>query len=254
MILLRMLPGVLKELLKHVPTVLFKVIDWGELASELPKLSRRMLQKEGHVEMFNHQIKHLCPFSVKLIDGDIKSRVHDLDRNNGERLLELYFAQLFSSDGLFVDLRAQHFHASEECLEWYPSALWTKFSDKFRSGLLDVYAGFYLENEAKYKQGLCEIGLLNESWSDADKNELSDLFKKQFGDAVNAHMEFKLDHLRDAILGMSNFMLKKEVNISKDFLYLGIYLVTMYSTLETVPAKFPVKEIYLRVSKAFSPQ
>lgn len=251
MILKKMLPGVLKELLMHVPTVLFKVVNWNELVSELPKISRRVLQKEDFERMFEHQSRLLEAFQIKLTKEQLKSNSHQATRWSGERLLELYFAQLFSSEGLFIDLRSLHFHGHPSYLDWHPTGLWTRFEEKFRQGLLEVYEGFYLEDEAKYHSGLNSIGMLNAEWSDQDKQLLSELFKAQFGSALTSEMNFDLDHLRSAILKMSEFMLKKEVNISKDFLYLGIYLVTLYDHLEKGQIKYPVKDIYLKVRKHF---
>jgi hypothetical protein len=251
MIIKKMLPGVLKELVKHVPTVLFKVVDWNELVSELPKISRRMLQKEGHAQLMDHQKKFLGPFNVLMTDAPIKKASHEVTKWSGESLLKLYFAQLFSSEGLFIDLRPQHFQAQAPEFLWHPSGLWTKFSESFRTGLLDVYEGFYLEDDAKYVSGLKQIGMMSEDWDDEDKEHLSKLFKAQFGEALSEEMSFELDHFRDAILGMSEFMLQKKVNISKDFLYLGIYLVTLYSHLDQSHEKYAVKEIYLAVKNYF---
>ena len=64
MIFMRILPGVLKELLKHVPTVLFEAVEWSVLASELPKLSRRIIQKEGYNELFELQSAFLSHFTI----------------------------------------------------------------------------------------------------------------------------------------------------------------------------------------------
>lgn len=251
MILLKMLPGVLKELVKHVPTVLFKVVDWNELMAELPKLSRRLLQKEGYEELFHKQQNLLLPFSIKVTDQNLKRTTHELTHTSGELLLHLYFAQLFSPDGLFLDLRTQHFHLEDQELSWHPSGLWVKFEEKFRQGLLEVYEGFYLQNEEKYRHGLKCIGLLQESWSAEDKEQLAQLFKGQFGEALTSAMSFDLSHFQTSILKMSEFMLSKEVNISKDFLYLGIYLVTLYDHLDNSELKYPVRDIYLEVRNRF---
>jgi hypothetical protein len=126
-----------------------------------------------------------------------------------------------------------------------------QFDPRFKEGLLKVYEGFYLEKDEEYYQGLQEIGLLRDDFSEADKRELGDLFKKQFGKGLHEEIKFELNHLRDSIIGMSHFMLNKKVKVSKDFLYLGIYLVTMYSALEKCHSPLPVKDIYLNVRGRF---
>jgi hypothetical protein len=252
MILMRILPGVLKELSKHVPTVLFQTVEWGELASELPKISRRIIQKDHFQELFSHQKDLLASFNIMLSDKASSSNSIFSDKWSGEKILTLYYAQLFSSKGLYLDLRSNHFKSAQPEFIFNPSGFWTHFDEDFRLGLLKVYEGFYLENEAIYYQGLEDIGLLQKNWPEVDRAELAEIFSAQFGDARTTEISFNLEHFQASIIKLSHFLLKKKVKISKDFLYLGIYLVTMYSSLEETKSKLPVKEIYLEVRKKFS--
>jgi hypothetical protein len=251
MILMRILPGVLKELSKHVPTVLFQTVEWSELASELPKISRRIISKEGYDELFQKQKELLDPYNIVLTSGPLAQKPIKADKWTGEKWLTLYFAQLFSPYGLFLDLRSSNFSDEKPLLKWHPTGFWTKFEEGFQEGLLKVYEGFYLENDQLYFEGLEGIGLLKKDFSLEDKKTLGDLFRSQFGSALNEDMKFDLEHFKDSIIKMSNFMLKRKVTISKDFLYLGIYLVTMYSSLEETNEKVPVKQIYLDVRGRF---
>lgn len=252
MILMRILPGVLKELSKHVPAVLFQTVEWGELANELPRISRRMIQKEGYEDLFTTNKSLLHPYNIMLTDVPLTQTKLKSDKWVGEKLLTLYFTQLFSSEGIFLDLRSLHFDNQYPELKWHPTSLWTRFSPDFRLGLLDVYEGFYLENDDLYYEGLEKIGLLQPDFSAEDKKQLGDLFREQFGKALDEDMQFDLEHFKTSIIKMSDFMLKRKVHISKDFLYLGIYLVTLYSTLEETNAKLPVKQIYLEVRGRFT--
>ena len=252
MILMRILPGVLKELSKHVPTVLFKTVEWSELASELPKISRRILQKEGHEDLYQVQKSLLDPYNIILTNEPLTHTSLPKAKWVGEKILTLYFAQVFSPQGVFLDLRSSHFAAEENCLRWHPSPFWTTFSEEFRMGLLKVYEGFYLENDQLYFEGLEGIGLLKQEFSHADKQELADLFRAHFGGKISEQMTFNLENFKNSIISMSNFMLNKNVHISKDFLYLGIYLVTMYSVLEEIGESYPVKKIYLDVRGRFN--
>lgn len=249
MILMRILPGVLKELSKHVPTVLFQTVEWSELASELPKISRRIIQKEGHEELFHIQKTILDPYNIVLTNEPVTGLLPK-EKWVGEKILTLYFSQIFSPEGIFLDLRSQHFETHGNELRWHPNSFWTKFSDEFRSGLLKVYKGFYLNNDEVYYQGLEEIGLLRKEFSTEEKRELGQLFREHFGG--ESDMAFNLEKFNKSISSMSNFMLNKKVHISKDFLYLGIYLVTMYSVLEEIGGEYPVKQIYLDVRGRYS--
>ncbi len=154
---------------------------------------------------------------------------------------------------MFIDLRPPHFGVERETLLWHPTAFWARLGDSFREGLIKVYDGFYLGNDELYYQGLEDIGLLKQEFSFEDKKELGDLFRHHFGGARHEEMSFELENFRSSIISMSNFILNKRVQISKDFLYLGIYLVTMYAVLEEIGGTYPVKDIYLTVKKSFSP-
>lgn len=252
---MRILPGVLKELAKHVPTVLFQTVEWNELAHELPKISRRIIQKEGYSELLAKQKEMLAPLGIFVSEEAVNGTLN-MNKEAGIKWLTLYFAQIFSEDGFFLDIRSHHFKSDGDNLIWHPSPLWTRFDETFRQGVLKVYEGFYTDNNDLYFEGLKMIGLIQPDWSSEDKNKLAELFRSQFGSALTEEMNFDLDHFKTSIIKLSDFMLKKKVKIPKDFLYLGIYLVTLYSSLEETHSKLPVRDIYLKVRdlKASSPQ
>lgn len=239
---MRILPGVLKELMKHVPTVLFQTVEWSSIMSEVPVISRRMLQKEGYAELADLQKEFLKDLPVCIRHESLEGS--SMKPGDGKTILALYFHQLFSPHGVFLDLRSCHFKHEDELL-WHPGALWTKFSPSFREGLLEVYEGFYLEKDDLYKKGLTKIGLLDPQWPAEDQKTIMDIFRKHFGAAQTGEVEFKLENLKDGIVSMAQFLLEKKTRITTDFLYLGIYLVTMYGTLEETGEALPVKEIYL---------
>lgn len=243
---MRILPGVLKELLKHVPTVLFEAVEWSVLAHELPKLSRRIIQKEGYTELFDLQSAFLKPCGINLVQDVNKN--FDLTQNQkaAEKILTLYFAQLKSPHGLFLDLGPSHLDLSGDNLNFKPSGLWTKFSPEFSDGISDIYEGFYTENEELFHQGLLKSGLMSSNWPKEERQKLSELFKSHFGASLTDEMTFDLETFKQSFLKVADFMLEKKVKISTDFLYLGISLVTMYSSLEKTKAHVNVKNIYLQ--------
>jgi hypothetical protein len=210
--------------------------------SEVPVLSRRMLQKEGYSELADKQkeilkdlpvcVRHEAVNGPKFKPGDAKT------------ILSIFFRQLFSPYGVFLDLRSLHFNHETDVLLWNPGVLWTKFAPEFREGLIEVYDGFYEGKDELYRSGLVKIGLLNLNWSLEDQNKIMEMFRKQFG-ADLANVAFKVEDLTNGIVSMAQFLLERKARIKKDFLYLGIYLVTMYGTLEETGESLPVKEIYL---------
>jgi predicted unusual protein kinase regulating ubiquinone biosynthesis (AarF/ABC1/UbiB family) len=251
MILMKILPGVLKELTKHVPTVLFQVIEWSEITSEIPKITRKILQREGFVAFLKNQNSFLAPLKIPLLPEINTTKKSAWTKQAGEKVLEIYFAQIFSPHGIFLDLRAQNFSVGDGEFIWLPTGLWATLNEKFRQGLLKVYEGFYLGHEEIYYQGLIDIGLMDSAWSDEDKKKMANLFREQFGDANTESVAFSLEMFNQSMTRTFNFILQKKRQITKDFLYLGIYLVTLYSTLEKVGSPLPVKQIYLKMKKDF---
>lgn len=208
-----------------------------------------MLQKEGYSELADQQKEFLKDLPLCLRHETVSGS--RLKPGDGKIILALYFRQLFSPHGVFLDLRSQHF-SHEDQLLWNPGTLWTKFSPLFREGLIAVYDGFYLGNDDLYREGLIKIGLLDLSWPEDDQKKIMEIFRKHFGAAQTGGVKFSLDHLRGGIVSMAQFLLQKKTRITTDFMYLGIYLVTMYGTLEEIGEELPVKEIYLE-SRSHNP-
>lgn len=250
MFLLRILPGILKEFVKHVPTVLFEVVDWSELTSELPKLSKRVMKKEGYEELLTAQKPLFAPQNIFLQTQALESNYVAHEKWVAEKLISIYFSQIFSDNGVFLDLRLSNFSSEENTLKWNPTGLWIKFDKDFQRGMQEIYDGFYLEDDNIFKQGLLRTGLLSESWSISDQNELTSLFKTHFGASVHDEITFNIENFKHSISKISEFMLKRKVKITKDFLYLGIYLVGLYSSLETIPYPINVHDLYLKMKKS----
>src|SRR5690606_3257749 len=112
-------------------------VEWSELASELPKISRRIVSKEGYDDLYHVQKTLLDPYNIVLTNEKLSSTLQQ-GHWSGEKILTLYFAQLFSSEGLFLDLKSVHFTDERPVLKWHPSPFWTRFNEDFRQGLLDV--------------------------------------------------------------------------------------------------------------------
>jgi hypothetical protein len=247
MIFMRILPGVLKELMKHVPTVLFEVVEWKVLMQELPKLSRRLLQKEGFDSLFTPQRLYLEAFGIDLVTTHDSRPQAVSSEVKAKKILSLYFAQLFSPHGLFLDLGPNHLDMKDQRLIYNPNGLWTKFRPEFSQGLKQIYDGFFLEQENLFHEGLLACGLTSNSWPLEDRLALANLFKSHFGPSLTEEMNFDLETFKASFFKIADFMLEKKVIISTDFLYLGIALVTLYSSLERSKKSLNVKEVYKSV-------
>src|SRR5690606_25904157 len=181
MIFMRILPGVLKELTKYVPSVLFQAVDWNELAHEVPKLTRRMIQKEGLTDLLIAQRSFFEGQNILLTLDSYSPSSLVLDQEDGKKILTLFFGQLFLGRGIFLDLRPKHFQKQNQNLLYQVSGFWAELDPHFRESLLKVYDGFYLEDEKLYREALIGMGLIKKEWPEKDQEELASIFSRQFG-------------------------------------------------------------------------
>jgi hypothetical protein len=243
MSLMSLLPSAFKELLSHVPTLLFEVISWRSLAHDIKVLSTRLLTGEGAIELAQKIAPHL-PEHIKIHPHDSKLT---LAQEDGAHILELYFRQLFNKEGMFLDLRLKHFSKSNKQIHWSPGHLWSNFSPSFQEGLASLYDGFYYQEDNLFRQGLLQTGLISSTWSIEDQREMERLFKAHFGDTLKVPMSFNLKTFQDSFHNVFDFLMKKKVKLSTDFLILGVMLVTLYLNLEELGGSYPVAEIYKKV-------
>ncbi|MBY0515294.1 MAG: hypothetical protein K2P81_00190 [Bacteriovoracaceae bacterium] len=238
------LPGALKELLRHVPTILFDVVSWSALSKDATQLSKRLLTKEGSDEA-RRTLAPVLPDQMTFSLASPKlPQTPEARKMLGEKILSLYFKQITQTGPMFLDLRLSGFSVSEKGYGWNPTSLWAQFTDGFVEGIRELYNGFYFQDNELFKRGLVLSGLVQESWSEEDKEKMASLFKAHFGQALDAPMKFKLDEFQKSFQSVFSFLLEKKVKLTTDFLLLGVMLVTLYLSLEELGGDYPVAEIY----------
>jgi len=246
MSLIEILPGVVKELVKHVPALAFEVTDWVSVKRDLPVLTGRLFWGTGVRELSDAQKAHLGQFITYSNRTVSKSGPQDL-KSKGDALLRFYFAQLHSPDGVFLDLRDSHFQWDSKKLIFQPNGFWYRFSEDFRRGILTLYEGFYTAQESKFEAGLVATHLLDRSWPIEDQEEIKNLFRSHFGNSLERPMRFDMSHFQETFLKIFEFLLKKKVKLSSEFMLFGLYLVTLYLSLEKYGSEHEVKRLYLEV-------
>lgn len=250
---MRFLPEILKEMLKNVPTLLFDVVDWKELTQVLPLMSKRILAREQVVPLLQEVSPSFEKFNLKLGNDILGTPTNESTDEEKKQiatiLLKAYFQQLYNKQGQLLDLRAEFFGFKEHTLYWRPNGIWAVWKEEFRLGLLEVYQGFYLENEDMFRSGLESIGLIQKDWKKEDQEEMAALFKGHFKSSLSDNMHFNIEDFKRSFINIFHFLLEKKVRMSADFMHLGIMLVTLYLHLEELNIPLPVKDIFLEVSK-----
>ncbi len=160
-----------------------------------------------------------------------------LRRKTGHQILEIYFAQVFAGPDAILDLRADSFSASEgSTLLWRPKAFYVEWQPEFLTGLRDLYAGFYLDDEPRFESGLHQLGLQDSG--DALVSHLGS------GDQRSVRFETSAFHssFHDTFLACRD----RGVALHRNFLALGIYLVCLYDVLESLDLEFDVRGAFER--------
>jgi hypothetical protein len=242
MISTKFLPSFFKEVLTHIPTLALKSVDWKGILKELGPVLLRLGKdrlEDSKIELLKRDLKSKLEFKQF-------NSVDVIDENTAKGILKLYFDQLNSSEGMVIDLRSKFFTWEDQKLNWNPSNIWYQMDDKFRLSLIKIYQGFYYEDDQLFSTGLVEIGL-SENLDEDKKSELESLFRAHFGQGLNEPIKFELEKFQESFYHLFKFFVDNEVALSKDFLFVGIYLVTLYMSLEKYGKELDVKSAFMEV-------
>ena len=254
MVFLNFLPDAVKELLKHVPTLMLDLVDWKDLAREIPVITAKIVKREGFTDFFAKQNPFLNQAGVNTVISTSTGQIQaPAIKSTGEFILTTYFAQLYSPHGLFLDLRMSNIFQGPEGHALKPGPLWVTFNETFRTGLIRMYQGFYYQDDVRLEEGLIETGLLKPEWDQSKKDELKTILKKHFANSLDEDMRFEIQAFQNSFLKIAAFLAENKVKIPHDFMYLGIYLISMYLALQTIPDALPVSRIFRQVDSGLNP-
>ena len=231
-------PKELKQLLKSLPGVAVNSISYTELLKSMVITGKQFLAKELPAEMFA-EIQGLLPQNIQLSKAKPEKAASDI----GDEVLVIYFAQLQSTKGIFLDLSASRFY-QDESLVWSPSPLWHNFDPGFLTGLRGLYEGYYLEDEKLFMECLDSLGL-TAGCNEQESKEIRDLFYSHFGSNTE-EVEFSFQKFSDSFAKIFEFLNRKKIKVSTDFVYLGLYLTSLYKHLTSYDHAFNVKGAYLK--------
>lgn len=169
-----------------------------------------------------------------------------LRRLIGQRVLELYFAQLMrpaeQAGGVtLLDLRPARLGVAAEelvdqgaqTLRWAPNRFYLRFSDAFGRAVQGLYLGFYRDDERRFAAALetLELGAAEQ------------LFRRHFGDG-RAPQRFALSQLLDTLHEVFMLCDREGVRLSGEFVALGFYLTSLYQTLELLDVPLDVRAAF----------
>ncbi len=233
-------PPFFKDIFRHLPSALLDLISWKEMIYEVGILSNRILTNKGATEVSN-ELKKLNIDHFELV-SQLKDSVPNPDWGN--KILMIYFYQIMNNSQLFLDFRLKLFSQSENKIQWSPGGLWAQMDHDFISGIRKVYQGYYFNDDALFIKGMLESGLVKREWSEEKKNEVIEVFKKHFSNGRNERITFTMEDFQNSFAKIFQTLVKNKIQLDKNFLYLGIMLVTLYLTLDELAGEYDVSSIF----------
>ena len=153
----------------------------------------------------------------------------------GQLVLKIYFSQIFSKHKSILDLRSSAFNWPSE---WAPKPVYYQWSDDFRSGLQDLYRGFYTNNDALLTAGLSKLNLLH----------AKTVINGHFGEGEQDAVRFSLAHFKKSLHAVFVSCKENKARLHPDFFALGAYLLCLYENLEGLDCAFDVRRAFIEVN------
>jgi hypothetical protein len=163
----------------------------------------------------------------------------------GSRIVELYFHQLFVGHPTLIDLRKSAFSPCSPVsqgpnqLIWQPAPWIVEWAPEFIAPLRDVYRGFYSHDDALFRQALSLLSL----------SHSEDLFRKHFG-GDQAEVRFEMKHFVDTFHAVFTRCKAAGTSLHPDFLPLGIYLAALYDHLAELAVAVDVAQAFRRAIRS----
>lgn len=154
----------------------------------------------------------------------------------GQAALELYFHQLYDPDGpTLLNLGLERFGYRDAPI-WSPGPGHIRWPEPFRRALADVYRSFYVPGAESLETALGRLGL----------GPAAEVFREHFGTGDQRSVRFEVKSFIEAFHQVFLVCKKEKIRLDPAFLGLGIYLATLYETLEAVGVPLDVRAAYER--------
>ena len=239
------------DLLKLLPKKAFKLIPFKLFITIGAKVAKSIRDKEHYENDFQKRLQSWPFKDIKLVKEFSQASKENLRKEDGEKILQVYFSQFFEKDMMVhLDLRKSAF-LSADSFYWNPSQLHYFFPQDFLTGICALYIGFYTENDIKFDQGLKMTGMVTEAMTEKQKIKMKNLFYQHFGEGNKAPINFSLKKLHESFNAIFTFFLTEDIPLNPEFAVFGIILVTLYLSLESIPEKINVKETFLAVYQKY---
>jgi hypothetical protein len=215
----------------------FQVVPAGPLVAEL----RRFVALSRSAPEFERAVAHRrsslerAGLPIRLATSAAPNRSASTNATlRGQRVLELYFHQVFSDGLTLLDLRRARFQEEGEGLVWAPSGALAEWSPAFRSAVQALYRGFYGDDDVLLREGLASLGL----------SRAEGEIRSQFGEGQQRAVRFSLKDFQQKFHDVFVRCQATGSRIDIGFVPLGLCLATLYEHLEALGEPFDARAAF----------
>lgn len=156
-------------------------------------------------------------------------------RQLGQRVLEIYFAQLLGADTALLDLRAGRVtSAGDGAVRWAPRAAWVRWDADFLAAVRDLYGGFYRDDDERFDRGVGALGL----------EAAAPVLRAHFGADDQRAVPFSTARFQARFHAIFVHCRDAGARLHADFLPLGIALACLYDGLEALAVPLDVRAAF----------
>jgi len=231
------------HLLDYASPALFDVIPARALLAQ----SRELLANHSNSERFSHVRERIGTvlrersFDVQLLYGatpngevPLTELAKEIRSEIGQRILGIFFTQLFAEQEALLDLRAEKFAVAEGgVLHWRPGALYIHWQPEFLDGVRELYRGFYLQDDTRFDAGLQQLNMAGSG----------DTLRNLLGRDDPRNIRFDIDTFHANFHELFVSYRDRGVPLHRNFLPLGICLMCLYATLDSLDVPLDVRAV-----------
>ena len=212
----------------YVSPMFFEVMPARRLTSEARALARARFQS---AEAALRSLSASLPPELSTGEAGQLNLDDDGRRRHGQRVLQLYFHQIYTQTTTFLDLRAERFAATATQTTWSPGWLRISWDPTFIGAIQRLYQGFYADDAAMFSDALSELSL----------EAARDTFVQHFGDGDQRSVRFERAHFHQTFHQAFQACAQQGGRLHQNFLSLGLMLGCLYAHLEPLEMAFDVR-------------
>ena len=212
----------------YVSPVFFEVMPPRRLTSEARALARGRLRSSASAQ---RNLSASLPPGLALGDAGVLKLDEAGRRRHGQRVLQLYFHQVYTQPTTFLDLRPERFAATAEQSTWSPGWLRVTWDPDFVGAIQRLYRGFYADDSEMFDGALSDLSL----------EAARDTFVRHFGGGDQRSVRFERAHFHQTFHQAFQSCATQGGRLHQNFISLGLMLGCLYAHLEPLGMAFDVR-------------